>query len=243
METILQHANRDAGTDLVSDPASKPTPPVQVKKRTPVWIAASILIPLLSLWLSLPLQNLLLSPLAFWPLPTQSLTPDQLQSLDREVAGLQKKLDRLVPADPYFVVSTTENAFKLMKGQTVIREGLCSTGSLVHLRHENDQEWLFETPRGAFKILKKTSNPVWNKPDWAFIEQGLPVPPPGSSERLERGVLGDYSLSLGSGYLIHGTLYQRMLGMPVTHGCVRLGDDDLEAVYHALYVGSRVFIY
>jgi len=56
-------------------------------------------------------------------------------------------------------------------------------------------------------------------------------------------VLGDYALSLGDGYLIHGTLYQRYLGLPVTHGCVRLGDKELEIVYQALKVGSKVFIY
>jgi len=56
-------------------------------------------------------------------------------------------------------------------------------------------------------------------------------------------VLGDYALSLGDGYLIHGTLYQRLLGMPVTHGCIRLNDDDLKEVFNALSVGSKVYIY
>ena len=31
--------------------------------------------------------------------------------------------------------------------------------------------------------------------------------------------------------------------MPVTHGCVRLGDEDLEAVYYYLQEGSKVFIF
>jgi lipoprotein-anchoring transpeptidase ErfK/SrfK len=56
-------------------------------------------------------------------------------------------------------------------------------------------------------------------------------------------VLGDYALILGKGYMIHGTLYQRLIGSPVTHGCVRLLDDDLEAVYKTLPIGSKVFIY
>jgi lipoprotein-anchoring transpeptidase ErfK/SrfK len=56
-------------------------------------------------------------------------------------------------------------------------------------------------------------------------------------------VLGEYALELGDGYLIHGTLYKRMLGMPVTHGCVRLGDEDLRVVYRNLQIGSKVFIY
>jgi len=31
--------------------------------------------------------------------------------------------------------------------------------------------------------------------------------------------------------------------MPVTHGCIRLNDDDLEAVFNALSIGSKVYIY
>jgi len=61
--------------------------------------------------------------------------------------------------------------------------------------------------------------------------------------RFEYGVLGDYALSLGDGYLIHGTLYQRFLGLPVTHGCIRLNDENLELVYRSLQVGSKVYIY
>jgi L,D-transpeptidase YbiS len=42
--------------------------------------------------------------------------------------------------------------------------------------------------------------------------------------------------------MIHGTLYQRLIGLPVTHGCIRLADDDLEAVYKTLAPNSKVFI-
>jgi L,D-transpeptidase ErfK/SrfK len=159
------------------------------------------------------------------------------------VARLQRRLAALTPNGAYLVVSTTENRFQLRRGGDVVREGLCSTGSYVRLEGEGDQRWTFKTPHGVFRIQRKVTRPVWTKPDWAFVEEGLPVPPPGSRDRVERGVLGDFALALGDGYLIHGTLYQRLLGMPVTHGCVRLGDDDLRAVYVALGLGAPVFIY
>ena len=89
----------------------------------------------------------------------------------------------------------------------------------------------------------KITNPVWRRPDWAFIEEGLAVPSATHPSRYEYGVLGDYALSLGDGYLIHGTLYKRFLGMPVTHGCIRMNDEDLEATFKTLNVGSRVYIY
>lgn len=108
---------------------------------------------------------------------------------------------------------------------------------------DGNEKWIFKTPRGMRRIQAKIEDPVWRMPDWAFIEDGLPVPGPYSHERYESGVLGDYALSLGDGYLIHGTLYQRFLGLPVTHGCVRLGDKELEIVFRTLRVGSRVFIY
>ncbi|HUF09926.1 MAG TPA: L,D-transpeptidase [Rhodothermales bacterium] len=165
------------------------------------------------------------------------------RQVEKRVSRLKTKLQSALPRSAYLVVSTSDNRFELYGRGGLEREGVCSTGSYVLLRGGNDQEWMFETPRGVFRILEKRINPVWSKPDWAFVEEGLPVPPPGARERYERGVLGKYALAIGNGYLIHGTLYQRMLGQPVTHGCIRLGDEDLEAVHRALSLGARVFIY
>jgi len=167
----------------------------------------------------------------------------RLDGLDRRVARLRSRLQAKLPQRPYLVVSTSDNKFELRGSGGTLREGVCSTGSYVLLKGGQDQEWMFETPRGAFRILQKKVNPVWAKPDWAFVEEGLPIPPPGAPERFERGALGYYALAIGNGYLIHGTLYQRFLGQPVTHGCIRLGDEDLEAVYRALALGARVYIY
>jgi len=159
-----------------------------------------------------------------------------------------KKLDiayaRYSNRQPYLIVNTSDNTFTLFNNGKLVREGICSTGSFVLLDAGGEQQWMFETPKGMMKIQGKTESPVWRKPDWAFIEEGLPVPKHANSfERYEYGVLGDYALSIGNGYLIHGTLYQRLLGMPVTHGCVRLGDDDLRQVFHTLRVGSKVYIF
>jgi lipoprotein-anchoring transpeptidase ErfK/SrfK len=60
---------------------------------------------------------------------------------------------------------------------------------------------------------------------------------------MESGVLGDYALGFGEGFFIHGTLYTRLLGRSVTHGCVRVGDDDLKAIYEAASIGTKIFIF
>jgi lipoprotein-anchoring transpeptidase ErfK/SrfK len=151
-------------------------------------------------------------------------------------------VDKLTPGNVYLVINTTENHFSLYKNRKIILEGICSTGSLVSLEGEN-KKWVFKTPRGDHKVLGKLTKPVWRKPDWAFVEEGLPIPSANHPSRYEKGTLGDYALAIGNGYLIHGTLYQRFLGLPVTHGCIRMGDKDLKQVYETLQVGSKVFIY
>jgi L,D-transpeptidase ErfK/SrfK len=167
----------------------------------------------------------------------------EIAKLKTRVASLKQQFDKLIPSRPYLVVDTSNNHVYLMSGKKVLHDAVCSTGSYVHLKAGDDRHWVFKTPRGRFFIQKKEESPVWHKPDWAFIEEGLPVPPKGAKERYETGVLGDYALHLGDGYLIHGTLYTRLLGMPVTHGCVRLDDETLSIVYRKLAVGSAVFIY
>ncbi|MBW6459693.1 MAG: L,D-transpeptidase [Bacteroidales bacterium] len=164
-------------------------------------------------------------------------------SLEKELAAIRKKLAAYIPKQPYLIINTSGNDFLLMKDGQQIRHGMCSTGSYTVLQAGEFREWIFKTPRGMFHIQGKTPNPVWRKPDWAFVEDGLPIPSATHHSRYEYGVLGDYALSLGKGYLIHGTLYKRFLGMPVTHGCIRMGDEDLADVYKTLPIGARVYIY
>lgn len=167
----------------------------------------------------------------------------KLQGLRNEVVRWERRLDNFLPHMPYIVINTTKNRFYLYNRRgKLVREGFCSSGSYTKLVSE-ERTWLFKTPKGRMTVLSKTENPVWTKPDWAFIEEGLPVPKAGDPSRYERGVLGDYALRMADGYLLHGTLYQRLLGMPVTHGCVRFGDEDLKAVYYTLPVGAYVYIY
>lgn len=168
----------------------------------------------------------------------------QISRTEADITRLERRLASFIPTQTYLVINTTDNRFFLYKSRKLVREGFCSSGSYTLLRTvDGEKEWIFKTPRGRFTIQGKVADPVWRKPDWAFVEEGLPVPGPAHQSRYEYGVLGDYALSLGDGYLIHGTIYKRFLGMPVTHGCIRLNDDDLEAVYSSLSIGSKVYIY
>ncbi len=178
---------------------------------------------------------------------SEATTTDGIEKLEvrsqRNINLIETKLDNLKPAKPYIVVNTTENRYSLRNaGGDTVRTGGCSTGKNEVLI-AGKKRIIFKTPKGMFTVLNKQENRPWIKPDWAFIEDGLPIPSARSASRIDYNTLGDYALSIGDGYMLHGTLYQRFLGLPVTHGCVRLGDKDLEIIYHTLSKGSKVFIY
>jgi L,D-transpeptidase YbiS len=142
----------------------------------------------------------------------------------------------------YIVIDQTQNQLFLRKDDELMREAVCSAGSGMVLKNPKGGVWTFDTPRGMFKVLSKIENPVWKKPDWAFVEDGKPIPiDPG--ERIEPGSLGEYALYFGNGYMIHGTLYERFLRRSVSHGCIRVGRDDLREVYRVTNIGTPIYIY
>jgi len=216
-------------------------------KETVTTICLIVIVPFLFLYAVPSLQDNSAGISTFSMKPFESGVNDQVAlqkaELEKEVALLKRKLGSFAGNSPYLVINTFENTFRLYNNKRISREGICSTGSYVLLRNGENQKWLFQTPKGLFRVQTKTTSPVWKKPDWAFVEEGLSIPPADDASRFEYGVLGDYALGIGDGYLIHGTLYQRFLGLPVTHGCIRMNDEDLEKVYMTLGIGSKIYIY
>jgi len=176
--------------------------------------------------------------------PTKPRDPVALRQLQNRYHSLTKQLAQLIPAQPYILVDTARNHLYIRYRDRVMLDALASTGSgtILDKPGETQAQWIFDTPRGEFFVQSKLTNPVWVKPDWAFIEEGLGVPS-NQEDRIEAGVLGEYALGFGKGYFIHGTLYTRLLGKNVTHGCIRLNDDDLKSVYRLAKVGTPIIIF
>jgi L,D-transpeptidase YbiS len=157
---------------------------------------------------------------------------------------LAKRLAALSPRGIYVVVDSFNNRLRVVEDGEVLREAVCSTGSGTVLKDpEKGRVWVFDTPLGERRVQRKVKNPVWVKPDWAFIEEGFKPPPKDHPERYDDFSLGAYGLYLGDGYIIHGTIFQTLLGQRITHGCIRLGDADLEYVYKTVPLGARVYLY
>jgi L,D-transpeptidase YbiS len=165
----------------------------------------------------------------------------RLRSRQRALAG---RLDALAPRGVYIVIDQTQNRLYLKRGSETLLQAVCSAGSGMVLRESGGKkrEWVFDSPRGRFEVRTMLRDPVWRKPDWAFVEEGQPIPR-NPAERLDYGTLGEYALYFGDGFMIHGTLYERLLGRAVSHGCIRVGRDDLRRVWANSRIGMQIFIY
>ena len=107
------------------------------------------------------------------------------------------------------------------------------------------QDW--KTPLGRTTIAKKVKDPAWHPPESIRREHaanGDPLPaivPPGPNNPL-----GAYALylNLPGDYRIHGTDVDKIfgIGMQITHGCVRMYPEDIEALYNSAPVGTPVYI-
>ncbi|WP_317451616.1 L,D-transpeptidase family protein [Methylobacter psychrophilus] len=107
------------------------------------------------------------------------------------------------------------------------------------------QDW--QTPLGKTTVSKKVKDPSWHPPESIRREHaanGDPLPvvvPPGPNNPL-----GAYALylNLPGDYRIHGTDVDKIfgIGMQITHGCVRMYPEDIEALYNSIPVGTSVYI-
>jgi L,D-transpeptidase ErfK/SrfK len=102
----------------------------------------------------------------------------------------------------------------------------------------------WRTPLGLTRVIQKQKDPTWYPPESVrkeHAEEGDPLParvPPGP-----KNPLGAYAMRLAAGngtYLIHGTNNPLAVGLPVTHGCIRMYPDDVAALFPLIPVGTPV---
>jgi L,D-transpeptidase YbiS len=148
------------------------------------------------------------------------------------------------PEKVRIIVVVEENLLYLEENGKIVKVCPVATGkNTILFDPKTGRRWHFATPKGVFIVVKKVKDPVWIKPDWAFIEEGK-NPPSSFSERVKRGPLGKFALYLDRrGYMIHGTDKQWTIGKRVTHGCVRVGRRDMEFLFQRVKVGTPVYIY
>ncbi len=104
----------------------------------------------------------------------------------------------------------------------------------------------WKTPLGETHVISKVRNPSWFPPTSIrkeHLANGDPLPkvvPPGP-----KNPLGAFEMRLAvspGDYLIHGTNNPLAVGMPVTHGCIRMYPEDVAALFPTVPVGTKVFL-
>lgn len=154
----------------------------------------------------------------------------------------------LDPGSPYIVIRLADNRLDLVDGAHILWSAPVATGTGFRLEGAGES-WEFDTPRGLFRVERKEKDPVWIMPDWAFVERGLRVPPPDSPRRRREGMLGSTALYIGHELAIHGTQNPELVLNPdpdarrVSHGCIRMTDEDARRLFHEVEVGTLVLIY
>jgi L,D-transpeptidase catalytic domain len=157
-----------------------------------------------------------------------------------------------VPPDWHFVEEGRKNGLgvvRLKPGDTID----ATSGQPVSGRSQGVWGWLGGTGQSNGGVLQVRGNNVvlvnggseTPLPAGKTIVAGgvIVIPPIETAQRHYDKVLGRFRLELGDGYGIHGTDEPDKLGQSVSHGCVRVGDADLEKLYAMANVGDEVIIY
>lgn len=159
-----------------------------------------------------------------------------------------------VPPDWHYVEEARKNGLRVVHLSAGDSIDATTGNAIAPVRETGVWRWLGnETPPPAAPVLKVKGNTVVEiangvereLPPGAMIRAGntIIIPPVGVKQRQFDKVLGSYRLNLGDGYALHGTQQLTQLGQSVSHGCVRLGDADIAALYAMANVGDEVVIY
>ena len=104
----------------------------------------------------------------------------------------------------------------------------------------------WSTPLGKTKVIDKRKNPTWSPPESVrkeHAERGDPLP--AVVKAGPDNPLGAYAMRLDihpGAYLIHGTNNPIAVGMAITHGCIRMYPEDIEALFPKVPMGTPVWL-
>ena len=95
------------------------------------------------------------------------------------------------------------------------------------------EDW--QTPTGEFAVMSKLENPAWQHP---LTKEEIPPGPDNPLGSRWIGFWSDGQAQIG----FHGTNQEELIGEAVSHGCVRMRNRDIQALYEKVAVGTRVIV-
>ncbi len=93
----------------------------------------------------------------------------------------------------------------------------------------------WETPKGDFKVIDMLENPSWEHP-WNGTVIG-----PGPENPLGDRWIGFWTD--GKNFIgFHGTPAEQLVGQAVSHGCIRMRNNDVRKLFEQVRVGTPVMV-
>jgi L,D-transpeptidase ErfK/SrfK len=99
----------------------------------------------------------------------------------------------------------------------------------------------YETPVGTFRINEMVKDPDWVQFDWKNPERTIRRIPPGPNNPMGRRWIG-FASAYGWEVGFHGTPKPQVLGQAVSHGCVRMANDDVVKLFDRVKLGTTVIV-
>ena len=158
-----------------------------------------------------------------------------------------------VPPDWHYVEEARKSGLRVVRLERGDSIDARTGNATAPVRETGVWSWLDGEKPASGPVLKvkgdtvvEITNGVERElPPGTMIRAGdsVVIPPLGVKQRKFDKVLGSHRLNLGDGYALHGTLQTAQLGSSASHGCIRLGDEDIATLYSIANVGDEVVIY
>lgn len=128
-------------------------------------------------------------------------------------------------SDTEIVVHLGERKIDVYRQGEIIKQYLVAVGQT---------EW--ETPEGSFEIHQKNEYPAWQHPITGEV-----IPAANRNNPLGSRWIGFLSSQDGEiGF--HGTNEESLIGEAISHGCIRMLNEDIEDLYTYVELGTKVIV-
>ncbi len=171
--------------------------------------------------------------LSLIPIPAMEPVASKVSAVQPSSEQLQPGLDQILSASlhPVALIHQPQLVVDLSDRQLILyQEGVMLSRFDIAVGKAG-----WETPSGSFSIMSMRRDPVWQNPITREIVTNPAENPLGSRWI---GFWTDGTHQIG----FHGTNETELIGQAVSHGCVRMRDTDVQALFEQVAIGTPVLV-